>query len=187
MGTGRVLVPAAALALAAALAGAAPQGATPARSGAPEPGPDLFGGYSYTHAGEAGLHGWSLVGSHPFRGAWSFVADLSGHYGSFAGADLGQLAIMGGVRRSWRADSRLRPFAEGLIGAARTSASVATAGGTVSDADVDGGLALGGGLDYRLNERWSARALVQLRLLRGEGATDEDPRFSVGAVYVFGR
>jgi hypothetical protein len=185
MRRGRVLVPAAALALAAALVGAAPQRATPARSRAPAP--DLFGGYSYTHAGEASLHGWSLVGRYPFRGAWSFVADLSGHYGSFAGADLGQLAFMGGVRRSWRGDSRLRPFAEGLIGAARTSASVATGGGSVSDADVDGGLALGGGLGYHLNERWSARALVQLRLLRGEGATDEDPRFSVGAVYRLGR
>lgn len=187
MRKGGVLAPAAALALSAALAGAAPQRAVPARSRAPEPGPDLFGGYSYTHAGEASLHGWSLVGSHPFRGAWSFVADLSGHYGSFAGADLGQLAFMGGVRRSWRADRRLRPFAEGLIGAARTSTSVATAGGSVSDADVDWGLALGGGLDYRLNDRWSARALAQLRLLHGEGATDEDPRLSVGAVYMFGR
>ena len=184
---GRVLVPAAALALTTALAGAAPQRATPAKSGAPEPGPDLFGGYSYTHAGEAGLHGWSLVGSHPFRGAWSFVADLSGHYGSFAGADLGQLAFMAGVRWSGRGGSRLGPFAEGLVGAARTSTSAATTGGMVSDADVDWGLALGGGLDYRLNERWSARALAQLRLLHGEGATDEDPRFSVGAVYAFGR
>ena len=57
----------------------------------------------------------------------------------------------------------------------------------MSDADVDWGLALGGGLDYRLNDRWSARALAQLRLLHGEGATDEDPRLSVGAVYTFGR
>ena len=177
---------AATVALAAALASAAPQRATP-KPRAPETGPDLFGGYSYTHAGEASLHGWSLVGSYPFRGALSFVADLSGHYGSFAGADLGQLAFMGGVRWSGRADRRLRPFAEGLLGAARTSASVATGGGSVSDADVDWGLALGGGLDYRLNDRWSARALAQLRLLHGEGATDEDPRLSVGAVYTFGR
>ena len=88
----------------------------------------------------------------------SFVADLSGHYGSFAGADLGQLAFMAGVRWSGRAGSRLRPFAEGLLGAARTSTSVDTAGGSVSDADVDWGLALGGGLDYRLNGRWSVRA-----------------------------
>ena len=184
MRAGRVLVLAAALALTAAIGGAAPQ---PTASRAPEPAPDLFGGYSYTHAGEANLHGWSLVGSHPFRGSLSFVADLSGHYGSFAGAHLSQLAFMAGVRWSGSPESRLRPFAEGLVGAARTATSVETGGGKVSDADVDWGIALGGGVDYRLNGRWSARGLVQLRLLHGEGATDEDPRFSVGAVYRFGR
>jgi hypothetical protein len=177
----RVLSGAGALALAAALAGAAPQSAAPART--PGPGVNLFGGYSYTHAGEAGLHGWSLVGCHPVRGALSFVVDVSGHSGSFAGADLGQLAFMGGVRWSLRPVGRLRPFAEGLLGAVRTSVGVETAGGPVRDADVDWGLALGGGLDYRLSGRWSARGLVQLRFLRGEGATDKDPRFSVGAVY----
>ncbi len=183
MHAGRVLI-AGALVLAAALGGAAPQ---PAKSRVPEPGPDLFGGYSYTHAGEASLHGWSLVGSHPFRGAWSFVADFSGHYGSFAGADLGQLAFMAGVRWIGRPESRLRPFAEALAGAARTATSVETAAATASDADVDWGIAVGGGVDYRLSGRWSVRGLVQLRLLHGESATDEDPRFSVGVAYRFGR
>jgi hypothetical protein len=178
----RVVIPAAALVLTAALSGAAP-----AKSSATKPTPDLFAGYSYTHAGEAGLNGWSLVGSHPFRGAWSFVADLSGHYGSFAGAEISQLAFMGGVRWSARAESRLRPFAEGLLGAARTSTSVETGAGSVSDADVDWGVAFGGGVDYGLSRRWSARVDVQLRLLHGEGATDEDLLFSVGAVYRFGR
>jgi opacity protein-like surface antigen len=112
---------------------------------------------------------------------------MSGHYGSFAGADLDQLAFMAGVRWSGRTGSRLRPFAEGLLGAARTSTSVETGAGSVSDADVDWGFALGGGLDHRLNGRWSARVDIQLRLLHGEGATDEDPQFSVGAVYRFGR
>jgi opacity protein-like surface antigen len=179
----RVLAPAVALALAAAFAGAAPQRATAVWQG---PAADLFGGYSYTHAGAADLHGWTLVGSHPFRGDLSFVADLSGHYGSFAGADLGQLAFLAGLRWSVRPGSRLRPFAEGLVGAARTSTRVETTGGSVSDADLDGGLAFGGGVDYRLSRRWSARGLVQLRLLRGEGTTDEDPRLSVGAAYRFG-
>ena len=178
----RVLTAAAALVLTTALSGAAP-----AKSYAPEPTPDLFGGYSYTHAGEAGLNGWSLVGSHPFRSAWIFVADLSGHYGSFAGADLSQLAFMGGVRWGARPASRLRPFAEGLVGAARTSTSVDTGAGPVSDADVDWGLAFGGGVDYSLGRRWSARVDLQLRMFHGEGATDEDLLVSVGAVYRFGR
>ncbi len=181
----RVLALAAALALGVPLADAAPRRA--ASAGAGERGPDLFAGYSYTHAGEAGLNGWSLGGSYPFRGEWSFVADLSGHYGSFAGADLGQLALMGGVRWRTRVGRHLSPFAEGLLGAARTSTSVEVAGTSIEDADTDWGLGLGGGLDYRISPRWSVRGLVQLRLLWGEGATDEDPRLSVGAVYRFGR
>ena len=181
---GRVLALAAALALVVALADAAPRRAAPASPR--ERGPDLFGGYSYTHAGEAGLHGWGLGGSYPFRGEWSVVADLSGHYGSFAGADLSQLAFMGGVRWRARAGRRLSPFAEGLLGGARTSTSVEVAGSSIGDADTDWGLGLGGGLDYRVSGRWSVRGLVHLRLLWGEGATDEDPRLSIGAVYRFG-
>ncbi len=177
-----VVLPAAALILTAALAGAAPPRAAPA---APDPQADVFGGYSYTHAGEASLHGGGLSGSLPFRDSLSLVADLSGHHGSFAGADLSQLAFMAGARWTWRT-GRLSPFAEGLLGGVRTSASIDVAGTSVSDADFDWGLAFGGGVDYQLGDRWAARGLVHLRLLWGEGAQDADPRIAVGVVYRFG-
>ena len=186
MSPGRVLALAATLGLATSLAGAAPRRAAPAKPAAAAPSVDLFAGYSYTHAGEASLHGWGFSGAYRLRGALSLVADLSGHYGSFAGADLSQLGFMAGARWTWRA-GHLRPFAEGLVGGARTSSALEVAGGSVSDADTDWGLALGGGVDYLLTERWSVRALLHLRLLRGEGALDTDPRVSVGAVYRLGR
>lgn len=182
MSPGRVLALAVVLGLATTLAGAAPRRAAPAKSAPVAPSSDVFGGYSYTHAGEAGLHGWGLSGSYRLRGALSLVADLSGHYGSFAGANLSQLGLMAGARWSGQA-GRLRPFAEGLLGGVRTSASIDVAGTSVSDADTDWGLAFGGGADYPLGERWAVRGLVHLRLLRGEGTWDTDPRFSVGAVY----
>ena len=183
---GRVLAPAAVLGLVTTLAGAAPRRAAPAGSATAAPAADLFGGYSYTHAGEASLHGWGLSGAYRLRGPLSLVADLTGHYGSFAGADLSQLGFMAGARWTWHA-WRLRPFAEGLLGGARTSTSLEVAGASVSDADTDWGLALGGGADFPLNDRWAVRALVHLRLLSGEGALDTDPRLSVGAVYRLGR
>ena len=93
---------------------------------------------------------------------------------------------MAGARWTWRS-GRLSPFAEGLLGGARTSTSVDVAGASVSDADTDWGLAFGGGADYRLGDRWAARGLVHLRLLRGEGALDTDPRIAVGVVYRLGR
>jgi hypothetical protein len=148
--------------------------------------PDVFLGYSYTKAGDASLHGLALSGSYPLGGSLGLALDLSGHDGSFAGADLGQIGLMAGVR--WSPSSgRLRPFAEGLLGGARTSVSVDVGGTRVSDADSDWGLAFGGGVDYGLGARWGLRGLVHLRLVHGEGAWDSDPRFAVGALYRFGR
>jgi hypothetical protein len=148
--------------------------------------PDVFLGYSYTKAGDASLHGLALSGSYPLGGSLGLVLDLSGHDGSFAGADLGQIGLMAGVR--WSPSSgRFRPFAEGLLGGFRTSATIDAGGARISDADSDWGLALGGGVDYGLNARWALRGLVHLRLLNGEGTWDSDPRFAVGAVYRLGR
>jgi len=179
---GPVLALAATLGFAASLAGAAPRGAAPARSGSP----GLFAGYSYAEAGDASLHGLGLSGSYPLGVTLSLVLDLSGHDGSFAGADFGQLGLMAGAR--WTPSSgRFRPFAEGLLGGVRTSVSVDGGDVRVSDADTDWGLALGGGLDYGLNERWALRALFHLRFLHGEGAWDTDPRLAVGAVFRLGR
>ncbi len=67
--------------------GAAPAGA--------ESGPDVFAGYSYTRAGDANLNGWELSGSLPYRRRLRLAVDLSGHYGSFGGADLKQPALGG--------------------------------------------------------------------------------------------
>ena len=57
----------------------------------------------------------------------------------------------------------------------------------MSDSDTDWGFAFGGGLDYGLSKKWSARGLFHLRLVEGEGNWDADPRFAVGFVYRFGR
>jgi hypothetical protein len=186
MGRRRLLPLAVVLAAWPALADAAPRRAAPPKRRAIEAAPDLYGGYSYTRAGEASLNGWSLSGSLPRGPSLSLVAELSGHYGTFAGADLGQLGFLAGVRWTWRS-TRLSPFAEALLGGVRTTTSVALVDTSISESDIDWGTALGGGADYRLTGHWSARGLFHLRLLHGEGTCDSDPRLSVGAIYRFGR
>jgi hypothetical protein len=171
----------AAVLLATATAGAAPRRTTRTKKTASPPTADLYGGYSYTHAGQASLHGWGLAGSYRLQGSLRLVVDLTGHYGSFAGASLSQTALMAGVRRTWSVRG-LTPFVDGLAGFARTSTSF----GAISGSGTDWGVAFGGGVDYPLSERWAARGLAQLRLLHGEGAWDTDPRISIGAVYRFG-
>jgi hypothetical protein len=122
----------------------------------------------------------------PVGDTFRLVLDLSGHDGSFAGADFDQIGLLAGGR--WTPlRGRLRPFADGLVGIVRTSLSVDTGDASVSDSDSDWGFALGGGLDFGLSDRWSVRGLFHLRLLSGEGSWDSDPRFAVGVVYRLGR
>jgi len=165
-------------------AGGGPSSTTPTRQG-----PDLFGGFSYTHAGQANLKGWHVSGAVPFGGrlfggSLRLAADLSGHYGSFAGADLSQLTFLAGPRLNWRGH-RLSPFAQVLAGGARTRTSITTP--ALSASTTSWGGSFGAGADYRLTPRWAARAQGEVLLLHGQGVWDTNPRLSLGAVYRFGK
>jgi hypothetical protein len=158
---------------------------TPAAQRPPtQPGPDLFGGYSYTHAGEANLNGWQLTATFTFRGAIRWEADLSGHSGSFAGDDLRQLTFLAGARYVLHG-SRVSPFGHVLLGGAQRTTSVP--GASLNSSDTDWGGALGAGIDGRISRRWAVRVQADVLLLHGLGQWDTDPRLSAGAVYRFGR
>ncbi len=179
-----------ALTLAPALAAASVP--APARRATPPTpqGPDLFGGYSYTHSGEASLNGWDLSGSVPFavfEGTLRLVADVSGHYGSFAGAHLSQVTFLAGARVVWNPDGRLHPFAQALLGGSHFKSTFDQFGVSFSDSHTGWGGALGGGADYRLSRRWAVRGQAELLLLHSAGAWEGDPRLSVGLAYRFGR
>ena len=152
-------------------------------------GPDIFGGFSYTHAGQANLKGWHLSGAVPFGGrlfggSVRIAADLSGHYGSFGGADLSQLTFLAGPRLAWRGH-RLSPFAQVLVGGVRTRTSITTPQ-ALSDSTTSWGSAFGAGGDYRLTRSWAARAQADLLVLHGQGVWNTNPRLSMGAVCRFG-
>ncbi len=134
----------------------------------PQPQADVFGGYSFVHAGEANLNGWQLSGSYPAWRSLSLVVDLSGHYGGFAGADLSQVELLVGARHYWRWN-RFRPFAELLVGGVRHEASFATADGDISSSGTDFAFSPGFGADYRVTRAWSARAAFDLLLVHGGG------------------
>ena len=146
---------------------------------------DAFAGYSFVRAGEASLNGWHLSAAYPSWRSLSLVADLSGHYGGFAGADLSQIEILVGVRRYSRWNA-FRSFAEFLVGATRHKASFAAPAGVITSSGTDLTVALGLGADYRVMGAWSARAAFNLLLVRA-GGWEADPRVSIGAVYRFGQ
>ena len=109
---------------------------------------------------------------------------MSGHYGTFAGADLSQIELTVGGRRYFRRN-RFRPFAELLVGGVRHKASVAAPDGAISSSGTDLAVSPGFGADYRVTRAWSARASFDLLLVHG-GGWEADPRLSMGAVYRFG-
>jgi hypothetical protein len=150
----------------------------------PPKAPDVFGGYSFIHAGAANLNGWHLSGSYPAWHSLCVVADLSGHYGDYAGADLSQLEVMVGGRRYWQWKG-FRPFAEILVGAVRHSASVDVPEGAIESSGTDLAVTPGFGADYLLTEAWAARATFDLLLVHG-GGWEADPRVSLGVAYRFG-
>ena len=166
-------------------------GGRPPSTPADPRGPDVFGGVSYMHAGEAGLKGWHLSGTVPFDGklrggSIRLVADLSGHYGTFGSADLGQVTFLAGPRLAW-SRRRVTPFAQVLAGVSRARTSLPGAEPPLSVSDTDWGGAVGAGADYRLARRWAVRGQADLILVRGEGVSDANPRLSLGGVYRFGR
>lgn len=147
--------------------------------------PDVFVGFSLTEAGSARLSGWTVSGSHPLWRSVSLVGDLSGHYGSYAGADLTEIEFLVGGRRHWRWRGFL-PFGELLLGGVRHEASVATPDGSLSATGTDLAVAPGIGADYRLDRRWAARVGLNVRFVHA-GAWEADPRAAIGIVYRFSR
>ncbi len=188
----RLIWAAVALALTPTIAAAsvADSGRRATPSPATPQGPDLFGGYSYMHSGDASLNGWDLSGSVPFagfEGTLRLVADVSGHYSSFARAHLSQITFLAGTRVVWNPDGRLHPFAQALLGGSHFKSTFDQFGVSLSDSHTGWGGALGGGVNYRLSRRWAMRGQAELLLLHSAGGWERDPRLSVGLAYRFGR
>src|SRR5262249_45357824 len=104
------------------------------------------------------------------------VADLGGDYGSFAGADIKQLTFLAGVRLVGRQPGRLQPFGELLVGGAHSTSTFAD----ISASTTAWGGCVGGGADYRITGRGSARGQLHGLLLPGNGSWDFAPRVSLG-------
>jgi hypothetical protein len=143
----------------------------------------VLAGYSFLRSGEANLNGWEIAASFPFRGSLRLVADLSGHYGSFADVDLKNITFLAGARLPWREDRRLRPFADLLVGGSRSTSTF----DVISSSTTAWGGAAGVGADYGLSGRWAVRGQAHLHLLHSGGGWDADPRLSAGLAYRFGR
>jgi opacity protein-like surface antigen len=158
---------------------------------------DIFAGYSYLreNPSTAGVSSFSLNGgsasvAYNANNWLSGVADFGGyHNGNILGTGTsGTLStFLFGPRISYRRHERITPFGEVLFGVAHASASIAGASGS----DNAFAMSVGGGVDYKLSNRFAIRvAKVDYLMTRFSetgtgGQTQNNLRVSTGIVFRF--
>jgi len=140
---------------------------------------EVFGGYSYMRlrgGADVNLNGWEASAQYKFRDWIGGVADFDGHYGSINGVGTSVHSFLFGPQVSL--PSKVSPFAHVLLGGAHFSAS--------GVGDTAFSMAIGGGMDYQVNDRFSWRIIQGDYLMtRFFGDTQNNGRISTGIIYRF--
>ncbi|HEV3485535.1 MAG TPA: outer membrane beta-barrel protein [Vicinamibacterales bacterium] len=128
--------------------------------------------------------GWSVAVNSNLNSTFGIVGEVGGNYKTMDvfGSDLSMSvhSFLGGVRARREAGT-MAPFAQVLAGMARASASYL---GESEDA-TEFAIQPGGGVDFRVTERFGLRVQGDYRIITGDETTNEF-RFAVGGVLGFG-
>src|SRR5215217_3503116 len=126
---------------------------------------EVFGGYSYPGGN---FHGWNASVTGNVNKWFGVTGDFSGFYGGSSGPNFeesqGVHTYMVGPRISLRR-KRVTPFAHALFGGSHINFRALQSGERFSASDKGSSIALGGGLDVRVNNRIAVRAF-QIDYLR---------------------
>jgi outer membrane immunogenic protein len=158
---------------------------------------DVFAGYSYVreNPSTSGVSSFSLNGgsasiAYSANNWLSGVADFGGyHNGNILGTHVdGTLSTyLFGPRVSYRRSDRITPFGEVLFGVARASANVLGASGSTNAF----AMTVGGGVDYKLTDRFAIRPvkvdylLTRFNEFGNNAQTQNNLRVSTGIVFRF--
>ena len=158
---------------------------------------DFSLGYSYIRATSSlankpsfGLNGGSMAGAWNF-GRWSVVGDLGGYHVSKIGGktvDANLVTFMGGGRFTLHRTEKARLFAQGLVGAAHSSASSFQQAGVLTKTSI--AVAAGGGVDYYISSSFAFRGQADYLATRfqekaGITSTQNNIRITAGIVFRF--
>ena len=146
------------------------------------PSAELFGGYSYTKNGDQALNGGEASLAVELTRWIGAEADVSAHYGSARGTHTRRLFLMGGPRFAYRG-SGFTIFTHYLAGGVRSGSGLTVGGVDITETRIDFAMAFGGGVDAGISDRWAVRAQGDYALIRADGMTEKEPRFSAGFVY----
>jgi len=149
---------------------------------------EIFGGYSYLRDEGHNLNGWTGTFIANVNSWIAVAADFDGHYGShregLENVRVREHGFTFGPHVALKNRSPITPFAFALFGGAHENVK------TGADTETSTAFAanFGGGLDVRINERWSARVVqVDASYTRFDGVGKTSPRFSTGLVFHFGK
>ncbi len=150
---------------------------------------ELYGGYSWAGGN---FHGWNASATFNINERFGVVADFSGHSGSSRVGNVFEerqraYSFLFGPRVSFRKRKRVQPFVYALFGGSRLKITETFLGQTATASDTGFTMALGGGLDIRVNRRLAVRAF-QLDYLRPTffNEADNRGRLSFGLVLRLG-
>lgn len=140
---------------------------------------DLFAGYSFTRfeqkGGGANTNGWEASLGYKVTPYFSVVGDVTGNYGTLLSKSMNAHNFYGGAQVSLPV--HFSPFVHALFGAMRVSLPGVRQ--TAFSTEV------GGGLDIRVNDYLSIRAIQADVVTGNPGSTSADGRVSAGLVFHF--
>ena len=153
------------------------------------PKAELFGGYSYAGDSTHGFDASVAVNVNEWLGV---VADFGRQFTDINGTDsreeIRTQTYLFGPQFSVRRKRKVTPFARALFGASRVKTEATKLGQTFAFSDTSFAMALGGGLDLRVNDTSAIRA-IQIEYVRTGffGETQNKGRISAGIVIRLGK
>jgi opacity protein-like surface antigen len=156
---------------------------------------DLFGGYTYFHAGFPGnslnFNGGSGSLTANFTPLFGFTADFGRYDNSHSGVSSTNFTYLFGPQFTYRGNEHVTPFFHVLFGGSHLSSSFSS-GGTSSSSDSSNAFAFapGGGLDVHVSPHVAIR-VAQVDYLLTKFKDDQDNRqnnvrVSAGIVFRWG-
>src|SRR5579862_186664 len=152
------------------------------------PSIEFFRGYSHVEADISNtsfsLNGGEVSMTQNLNSWFGGTLDVGTQYGTRNGFNVNTQQIMYGPVFSYRKMSSITPFGHVLVGAVHGSQGF----DGISQSAFKFGAAFGGGLDIKLNKRFSVRAIqVDYLLSRFLSTNQNNIRISAGIVVTFGK
>ena len=154
---------------------------------------EAFGGYQYLRVGKGAsinMQGWDGSLAVNLNDWFGIVGDVSGSYQTRGGVPntLSMHTFTFGPQITYRKEKRTAPFAHLLFGAARNNQALSVFSLGPARANTVFALMVGGGMDVKVNDRFSIRAgQFDWVSTKFRNSRQSNFRFSIGVVVGFGK